>query len=94
MSHLFLVGYILTLSFLLIFCLPQQTRLRDKVTRKVYETRLFAQYKTAKIITKCILWGLLVNICLFFAGIFIWGIYYTPYKNYINIIKKLLEVHF
>ena len=77
MSHFFLVGYILTLSFLLIFCLPQQTRLRDKVTRKVYETRFFAQYKTAKIITKFILWGLLVSICLFFAGIFIWGL--TPH---------------
>ena len=39
------IVYILFISVFIIFTLPQQTRFRDKVTRRIYEQGFFVQYK-------------------------------------------------
>lgn len=56
------------MSLFVVFTLPQQTRFRDKVTRRIYETGIFVQYKNAFLFTKILIWGLLVTSCLFFSG--------------------------
>jgi len=63
------IVYILFISLVIIFTLPQQTRFRDKVTRRIYEQGFFIQYKNAFFFTKLVIWSLLVTSCLFFSGI-------------------------
>jgi len=69
MNQLFLVIYIPIISFIIVVCLPQQSKFRDKVTRRIFEMGFFAQYRSAIIFTKTLIWSLLVVSCLYFAGI-------------------------
>jgi len=69
MNKLFLIIYIPIISFIVVLCLPQQSKFRDKLTRRIFEIGMFAQYKSAIIFTKMLIWSLLVFSCLYFAGI-------------------------
>jgi hypothetical protein len=69
MNFFLFVFYVCLISLYLTLCLPKQKRFRDKVTRRIFETRFFAQYRSAFIFTKVLIWSLLVGSCLFFSGI-------------------------
>ena len=69
MNFFLFMFYVCLISLYLTLCLPKQKRFRDKVTRRIFETRFFAQYKSAFIFTKVLIWSLLVGSCLFFSGI-------------------------
>ena len=69
MNFFLFVFYVCLISLYLTLCLPKQKRSRDKVTRRIFETRFFAQYRSAFIFTKVLIWSLLVGSCLFFSGI-------------------------
>ena len=69
MNFFLFIFYICLISLYLTLCLPKQKRFRDKVTRRIFETRFFAQYRSAFIFTKVLIWSLLVGSCLFFSGI-------------------------
>ena len=69
MNFFLFVFYVCLISLYLTLCLPKQKRFRDKVTRRIFETRFFAQYQSAFIFTKVLIWSLLVGSCLFFSGI-------------------------
>ena len=69
MNFLLFIFYVCLISLYLTLCLPKQKRFRDKVTRRIFETRFFAQYRSAFIFTKVLIWSLLVGSCLFFSGI-------------------------
>ena len=55
MNKLFLIIYIPIISFIVVLCLPQQSKFRDKVTRRIFEIGIFAQYKSAIIFTKTLI---------------------------------------
>jgi hypothetical protein len=61
--------YVGIMSLLVVLCLPQQTLFRDKVTRQIFEIRIFVQYKNAFLFTKILIWSILVLSCLFFSRI-------------------------
>ncbi len=69
MNFFLFMFYVCLISLYLTLCLPKQKRFRDKVTRRIFETRFFAQYRSAFIFTKVLIWALLVGSCLFFSGI-------------------------
>jgi hypothetical protein len=69
MNFFLFIFYVCLISLYLTLCLPKQKRFRDKVTRRIFETRFFAQYRSAFIFTKVLIWSLLVGSCLFFSGI-------------------------
>ena len=51
MNKLFLIIYIPIISFIVVLCLPQQSKFRDKVTRRIFEIGIFAQYKSCLLYT-------------------------------------------
>ena len=69
MNFFLFMFYVCLISLYLTLCLPKQKRFRDKVTRRIFETRFFAQYRSAFIFTKVLIWSLLVGSCLFFSEI-------------------------
>mgnify|MGYP001483600182 FL=1 len=69
MNFFLFIFFVFLISLYLTLCLPKQKRFRDKVTRRIFETRFFAQYRSAFIFTKVLIWSLLVGSCLFFSGI-------------------------
>ena len=69
MNFFLFIFYVCLISLYLTLCLPKQKRFRDKVTRRIFETRFFAQYRSSFIFTKVLIWSLLVGSCLFFSGI-------------------------
>ena len=69
MNFFLFIFYVCLISLYLTLCLPKQKRFRDKVTRRIFETRFFAQYRSAFIFTKVLIWSLLVGSCLFFSVI-------------------------